>query len=55
MLEKFEPNDLNDSFVPSMSYFDNKGDSVCAKMMKQVWEGEDVKDSLNELFSDLIR
>lgn len=55
MLEKFEPNDLNESFVPSMSYFDNKGDSVCAKMMKQVWKGEDVKDSLNELFSDLIR
>ena len=54
-LEKFEPNDLNDAYVPCQAYFDGKGQAVCVRMMESIRNGADVRDSLNELFSDLTR
>lgn len=53
-LDKYEPNDLNNSLVPKPSFFDSIGDKTLHKLMKKIKEGKDVGPELQNLFSPLV-
>ena len=53
-LEKFEPNDLNRSLVPSVEFFAQIPDNKAGSLMRQLTSGECVDSKIDELFASLL-
>ena len=52
-LDKFEPNDLNQAYVPSEDFLDSIPSSHADDLMNRLNQGENIHEEINEMFQSL--